>query len=241
MRSRAQARSVGATKGGWPGRQKRPTGRVTLAEPRLRRQGRRRGEVAKAARYVCQVALPGAGVGLQRIPGRARAGPSARLAASAPMLRRAQRSAASARVRRCKQTVRCLLLGCTMRHRSRALVHPPETARSRGSRRPDTFATSGALEQAALMLGAVLGALLLAAPALACPRCALGIEARRDFWSQDFGFNLLVAALPFLVIVATCIYVEARERSQASRGSSLDAAQSSTARHLSQDTRRLGT
>lgn len=74
----------------------------------------------------------------------------------------------------------------------------------------------------AMMTCAVLGALLFAAPALACPDCAVGIQARSDVWSQDFWFNLLVAVMPFLVIGAACIYVEERDGLPDTQASGVD-------------------
>ena len=58
---------------------------------------------------------------------------------------------------------------------------------------------------AGMSLGA---ALLLGAPATACPNCAVGQQARSEVWNDDFGKNLLVALLPFLVIGALCVRAE---------------------------------
>jgi hypothetical protein len=63
-----------------------------------------------------------------------------------------------------------------------------------------------------LGLGSFLTALALPLPALACPDCALGREARRSVWSDDFAHHLAVALLPFVVIGAICAHVEARGR-----------------------------
>jgi hypothetical protein len=46
------------------------------------------------------------------------------------------------------------------------------------------------------------------APAEACPKCAPGVEARRQVWTEDFGRNLAVALLPFVIIGAICVRVE---------------------------------
>jgi hypothetical protein len=40
------------------------------------------------------------------------------------------------------------------------------------------------------------------APALACPRCATGQEARRQVWRDDFGDHLAMTVLPFLILGA---------------------------------------
>ena len=58
---------------------------------------------------------------------------------------------------------------------------------------------------AVLSIGATL---LLATPAAACPNCAVGKQARSEVWNDDFGRNLFVALLPFLVIGAICVRAE---------------------------------
>ncbi|MFZ5893895.1 MAG: hypothetical protein ACOY0T_22730 [Myxococcota bacterium] len=50
--------------------------------------------------------------------------------------------------------------------------------------------------------------LVVAAPAAACPSCALATEVRTRFWADDFGYHLAVAALPFLLILAVCWRLE---------------------------------
>ena len=55
---------------------------------------------------------------------------------------------------------------------------------------------------AVLSMGATLS---LAAPAAACPNCAVGRQARNEVWSDDFGRNMVVALLPFIVIGAICV------------------------------------
>jgi hypothetical protein len=57
---------------------------------------------------------------------------------------------------------------------------------------------------------AIAVAPLLAAPAQGCPDCALGREARREAWADDFALELLATALPFVVIGAVCVRVERR-------------------------------
>lgn len=50
------------------------------------------------------------------------------------------------------------------------------------------------------------------APALACPRCSVGQEARRQVWQDDFFSHLVVAVLPFVIIGAICARVHALGR-----------------------------
>jgi hypothetical protein len=40
---------------------------------------------------------------------------------------------------------------------------------------------------------------------LACPRCAVGVAARRAFWQQAPLEHLLGAMLPFIVVVAASV------------------------------------
>jgi hypothetical protein len=44
--------------------------------------------------------------------------------------------------------------------------------------------------------------------ARACPDCALGTAARALVWSQDFAFNLVVALLPFAVVVTGSVLAD---------------------------------
>jgi len=61
-----------------------------------------------------------------------------------------------------------------------------------------------------LALGLAVCATVAVAPAaLACPDCAVGRQARTEVWNDDFAFNLFVALLPFLMIGAVCLRVEA--------------------------------
>jgi hypothetical protein len=46
----------------------------------------------------------------------------------------------------------------------------------------------------------------------ACPNCEAGRQARSEVWSDDFGFNLSVTLLPFLVIGAICLHAESMGR-----------------------------
>jgi hypothetical protein len=45
-----------------------------------------------------------------------------------------------------------------------------------------------------------------------CPDCLVGSQARAQFLNDDLGFNLAAILLPFLVIGAICLRVEARGR-----------------------------
>ena len=58
---------------------------------------------------------------------------------------------------------------------------------------------------------ALLACIGWAAPAMACPNCAVGREARSEVWNRDFAFNLAVALLPFLLIGSICVRVEATD------------------------------
>ena len=64
------------------------------------------------------------------------------------------------------------------------------------------------------LLAAVSLALTLSASAeaSACPSCASGRQARREVWTTDFGGNLLVTALPFIVLAAIGAAVDQRDR-----------------------------
>jgi hypothetical protein len=53
---------------------------------------------------------------------------------------------------------------------------------------------------------------LTVAPALACPRCAVGQEARRQVWQDDFFPHLAAAVLPFVIIGAICARLHALGR-----------------------------
>ena len=41
-----------------------------------------------------------------------------------------------------------------------------------------------------------------------CPGCAIGRQARSEVWNADFGFNLIVALIPFLIIGRICLWAE---------------------------------
>lgn len=62
----------------------------------------------------------------------------------------------------------------------------------------------------------LMGALAVAAPASACPDCAVGQQARSEVWNEHFGPNLFVALLPFLFIGAICVRAEGIGRPRAS-------------------------
>lgn len=59
-----------------------------------------------------------------------------------------------------------------------------------------------------LLVLLALGAALAPAPAHACPNCAVGREARAEFFGDDFLRNLATAALPFVIIGAVCARVQ---------------------------------
>ena len=62
-------------------------------------------------------------------------------------------------------------------------------------------------------------ALLLVAPhAVACPSCVEGVQARAAVWQDDFGPQLVVVLLPFLVIGVLCARAEAIGRLPESTG-----------------------
>ena len=63
-----------------------------------------------------------------------------------------------------------------------------------------------------MLAAALLVSLGWVAPAIACPNCAVGRQARSEVWNEDFGFNLFVALLLFLVIGGVCVRVEASGR-----------------------------
>jgi hypothetical protein len=75
-------------------------------------------------------------------------------------------------------------------------------------------ATPAALMRAAAP-AAALGTLARTTPAAACPDCAVGKQARSEVWGHDFGFNLFVALLPFVIIGAICARAEAVGRPRA--------------------------
>ena len=69
----------------------------------------------------------------------------------------------------------------------------------------------------------IIATLVTAAPASACPSCPVGQQARSQVWNEGFGYNLFVAALPFLVIGLVCWCAEAIGRSQAPEAATGDA------------------
>jgi hypothetical protein len=75
---------------------------------------------------------------------------------------------------------------------------------ARGARVPRI--TVACVVAAATALAALLA---MATPAAACPSCATGQQARSEVLAGDFGIHLLEMALPFLVIGALCVPVDA--------------------------------
>ncbi|MDP9151180.1 MAG: hypothetical protein M3O36_14730 [Myxococcota bacterium] len=57
----------------------------------------------------------------------------------------------------------------------------------------------------------------LVAPVAACPNCAVGRQARSEVWNDDFGKNLFVALLPFILIGAICVRAERIGRTRSNR------------------------
>jgi hypothetical protein len=79
-----------------------------------------------------------------------------------------------------------------------------------GHRRPISKNSAAVIFVRPIVAAAVLaGGLALPSSAGACPSCPIGNQARSEVWNQDFGFNVFVALLPFLVIGAICARVEA--------------------------------
>jgi hypothetical protein len=69
-------------------------------------------------------------------------------------------------------------------------------ARSKGL--PSPVAVGRALRLAM----ALLASLAFAWPVRACPKCAAGRDARAQIWTDDFGINLFLALVPFLIVGA---------------------------------------
>jgi hypothetical protein len=90
----------------------------------------------------------------------------------------------------------------------------PPAAQKRGRGVMAQKATPAALVRAAAAPTA-LGTLALTTPAAACPDCAIGKQARSEVWGRDFGFNLFVALLPFVIIGAICARAEGVGRPRA--------------------------
>jgi hypothetical protein len=67
-----------------------------------------------------------------------------------------------------------------------------------------------ALATARAPLGLLLvQSLAVVRSAAACPDCAVGRTARSQVWGEDFALYLLLTVLPFLLIGAVCLSVEA--------------------------------
>ena len=56
-----------------------------------------------------------------------------------------------------------------------------------------------------------MGASVVGATAWACPSCPLALTTRQQVYEQNFGFNLLSALAPFLLIGIVCAWVERLE------------------------------
>ena len=53
---------------------------------------------------------------------------------------------------------------------------------------------------------ALVTLLIAARSAGACPDCAVGRQARAQLWTDDFGLNLVLALVPFLIIGAVSLW-----------------------------------
>jgi hypothetical protein len=62
----------------------------------------------------------------------------------------------------------------------------------------------------------------ISVPAVACPRCAAGQEARREVLEADFTRQLAVTALPFMIVgaISSVIHGVGRRRPRRQRHSS---------------------
>jgi hypothetical protein len=47
-----------------------------------------------------------------------------------------------------------------------------------------------------------------------CPNCPVSVQARARFFDDDFGFNLAALLLPFLIVGAVCLRIEALGRAR---------------------------
>jgi hypothetical protein len=75
----------------------------------------------------------------------------------------------------------------------------------------------GAAFVLAVAVSSALVAMTITLSATACPNCAVGKQARSAVWSDDFGFHLALAAIPFIVIGALCLCAEWIGRARATR------------------------
>jgi hypothetical protein len=91
---------------------------------------------------------------------------------------------------------------------------PPHPPNLRGRAAPLKAARRAPWRAVAVGL-VVAGACALPAPADACPACATGEQARSDVWNDDFGFNLVVAVLPFVLIGAISARADSLGRTRA--------------------------
>lgn len=76
-------------------------------------------------------------------------------------------------------------------------------------RRPLRVTSLGRRTLAAGSMGLWLALSMWAPAAGACPRCVEGVLARQAVLQDDFGHNLAIALLPFLIIGAVSVRAEA--------------------------------
>lgn len=57
-------------------------------------------------------------------------------------------------------------------------------------------------------MASFLATLTAAWTAWACPRCAVGITARQQVWDDGFATNLVVALVPFVLVVMVSVWAE---------------------------------
>ncbi len=79
-----------------------------------------------------------------------------------------------------------------------APVERSQRARGAGSTPPRPAVAA----RSALRAAAFVAALAAARPALACPDCEAGREARSQAWAEGFGFNVAIALAPFALLGA---------------------------------------
>jgi hypothetical protein len=62
------------------------------------------------------------------------------------------------------------------------------------------------------LVAALLVTLGTVMPAVGCPNCEVGRQAKAEVWDDDFAYHLCAALLPFLVVGCVCTRIEASER-----------------------------
>jgi hypothetical protein len=59
----------------------------------------------------------------------------------------------------------------------------------------------------------IVSMVAIAAPAAACPDCAIGKQARTLAWSDGFAQNLIASVLPFLFVAVIAFWVDRTDQS----------------------------